>query len=617
MQLLSIQNLINDGVKSFLRFPFTLIMAFSAALSTIYYIETDLSSHAENLNMYLVINFIRASYLGIPLMLSLKLLALRFDFNTAKTVVLKIGGLAILTLYYFSLPEYFSESSLIRQVLFFIALHCFISFIPFLKKGNMNEFWEYNKTLFINFLIALLYIMVLFAGLALALAAIDILLGVNIDSQTYFELWIVMIVIFNLWFFLGKFPEKIETQSEELEYPFGLKVFTKYVLIPLVFIYLTILYAYTVKIIIEQQLPKGWVSFLILCYSVLGILSLLLVYPIQNFTGEKWIKQYARYFYFALFPLIILLFVAIFERIFQYGITEPRYFLIVLALWLTAISIYMLQNKNHNIKIIPISLCLIAFLSSFGPWSAFSVSRANQLYRFEKLLEKNNLLENGKIVKPISKPAFNDMEQISSIVSYIINDHSYTDLQPYVTFNLDTVYDNEHRYYDPELFTKYAQLPYVHSWDSQYSNNLYYLYSEQGNSNKVMNVKDFDFFFTYSHYYYPYDSLQATEDIYFEQKDSIKVLFDRKLSILTLNYKNRKVDFEMLKFFEEHKQKLSESNQSLSVPKLEIAAETDSFGVTLLFKNINYTTSYNDSLVELQEINANFLLRKKSKQKSK
>ena len=47
-----------------------------------------------------------------------------------------------------------------------------------------------------------------------------------------------------------------------------------------------ILIAYEIKIIIEWQWPTGWVSELILWYSVVGILSLLLLHPRQRLLDE-------------------------------------------------------------------------------------------------------------------------------------------------------------------------------------------------------------------------------------------------------------------------------------------------------------------------------------------
>ena len=45
---------------------------------------------------------------------------------------------------------------------------------------------------------------------------------------------------------------------------------------------------------------------------------------------HRWVRTYTRGFYVALLPAIVMLWLAIGKRVAQYGITERRYFLIVL-----------------------------------------------------------------------------------------------------------------------------------------------------------------------------------------------------------------------------------------------------------------------------------------------
>ena len=89
--------------------------------------------------------------------------------------------------------------------------------------------------------------------------------------------------------------------------------------------------------------------------------------------------------------------------------------------------------KVKNIKLIPVTLCLLCFLTSFGPWGAFSVSQRSQMNRLEKLLTANNILVDGKI-KPMDKAAHknisdNDEGNISSIVHFLAERNSVSALQ--------------------------------------------------------------------------------------------------------------------------------------------------------------------------------------------
>ena len=71
-------------------------------------------------------------------------------------------------------------------------------------------------------------------------------------------------------------PTNFDNLEEIDEYPFGLKVFSQYILLPLLLLYLVILYLYGAKIILLWDWPKGVVSWLIIAVAVLGIFALII-----------------------------------------------------------------------------------------------------------------------------------------------------------------------------------------------------------------------------------------------------------------------------------------------------------------------------------------------------
>src|SRR5690554_7276939 len=105
-----------------------------------------------------------------------------------------------------------------------------------------------------------------------------------------------MIGFFNTWFFLSGIPEKLD-QSEGAYPPKELKVFAQYILLPLLAVYLLILYGYGAKIVLIWDWPRGIVSYLIICVAVLGITTFLLLYPYSRLEGTNWIKKSTLAFY--------------------------------------------------------------------------------------------------------------------------------------------------------------------------------------------------------------------------------------------------------------------------------------------------------------------------------
>jgi hypothetical protein len=374
--------------------------------------------------------------LGLALFLSLTAFAESRQLSVRNHLVLKLAGFAFITLVFFSLHPISNESNIFRFVFLFVAFHLLVSFAPFIYRGTMEGFWEYNMRLFLRILTAGLYSTVLYAGLAVALLSTDALFDFTIRSEIYGHLFALVFGLFNTAFFLAGFPANWNTLDEPHAYPKGLKIFTQYVLIPLVTVYLAILLTYEGKLIIEWSLPKGLVSMLVLGYAVYGMLSILLVHPVRFDPGNRWIMTFSKFFYLLLIPLILLLGTAVYLRVNQYGVTESRYVLIVLSLWLTGITIYFLSSRVRNIKVIPISLCLVALVAVWGPQSASTVSRQSQVKRLLAFFEEKNSMANGKLI-PLKNAAGSG--EATKILNYLIKRHGPISLQHYVLIDMDSL----------------------------------------------------------------------------------------------------------------------------------------------------------------------------------
>ncbi|MBX0290173.1 DUF4153 domain-containing protein [Hymenobacter sp. HSC-4F20] len=210
-------------------------------------------------------------------------------------------------------------------------------------------------------------------------------------------------------------------------------MFTQFVLLPLVVLYLGILYAYMGRILVQWELPEGWVSVLVLALSVAGILALLLIHPIRNAAENTWIRTFARWFYLALFPLLGLLAVAISTRIRAYGITEERYFVLILAAWLLVMATYFLVRKGQGIIWIPASLALVALLSAAGPWGAFATAERSQLGQLREISAQYTLLQNGKLDgagQRVPKLPLVVRQRLTSIFEFFAERQALDQLQP-------------------------------------------------------------------------------------------------------------------------------------------------------------------------------------------
>ncbi len=415
MKLPSIQSLLDETMAVFRRFPLQVLVTIIAVGVCILRIEAPSLAYLDKL--------LACCNYALTLLLAADLFAETHDWTLQKKWALRIMVLVLCTILYLLLDPVLYEADVIRLVLLGFAFHLLVSFAPFIDRGNVNGFWVYNQRLFLQIITAGIFSFVLTIGLFIAVGSTNALFDLKLSGHEYGYIASLTMVGFMTIFFLSGVPRDFKALNEvPEEYPKWLKIFTQYVLIPLLSVYLLILLAYEGKILISWTLPKGYVSTLILGYAVAGILSLLLIYPIRNREGNGWMRIFSRFFYVMMIPLVALLLLAVCKRVSVYGITEARYILIMLALWLTIVTVYSLFSKRQNIKFIPVSLCILALLAVYGPQSAFVVSKYSQTKRLEKMLNRKDA---------------SALKEKPQIIRYLVQNHGILSLQAFTSRDLE------------------------------------------------------------------------------------------------------------------------------------------------------------------------------------
>ncbi|WP_019948939.1 DUF4153 domain-containing protein [Hymenobacter aerophilus] len=435
MQLPSLEHLTAEAARVVRRFPLTLLCAFGLGGVGLYLVHV--SGLRPETEVPWAFGALSAAGLGLPLTLALALTAERYGWRPAGRAAAQLAALALLGLWYAFSPNEPNFVWGLRLLLLLLAAHLAVAAGPYLAAlrgpADTPGFWRYNERLFLRILTAALYSGVLYVGCALALLAVDNLFGVKLDGRWYGYLLVALATVFNTWFFLAGVPADFAALEQPAPYPKGLKVFTQFVLLPLVVLYFAILYAYLGRILLTWTLPQGWVSVLVLALAVAGIFALLLIHPLRHDAGNAWISTFARWFYRALFPLLGLLAVAIGTRIADYGITEERYFVLLLAGWLLGMAAYFLLRRGQGIIWIPASLGLLALLAAGGPWGAFAVAERSQLGQLRDLSQRFNLLQNGKLdgaARRHPNLPFKEQQRLSSIFRFFADRNALPVLQP-------------------------------------------------------------------------------------------------------------------------------------------------------------------------------------------
>lgn len=369
-----------------------------------------------------------AGSLGLPLFTALVLLVERGGWRLGVRCALGAAVGALLVVLYFQFGRWPAEAWAQRYIHLAATFHLAAAAAPYWGVGEPWGFWQYNRTLFFRFLMAGVYAAALCAGSALALGAVDNLLGVDVPELAYGRLVLAGAFGVQPLIFLAGMPRDLGRLEEHREYPAWLKVFSQHVMLPLVAVYAAILWAYMAKIVVTGTWPSGWISYLVAGLAVAGIFSLLMVHPERLRRAGSWIDRYALGFWVAVAPSAVMVLLAVWQRFQQYGVTERRYLLGLLALWLAATAVYRAVSRTREIKSIPLSLALLGTLSFVGPWSAYAVSERSQLGRIARILEANDVppadaTESGAPSSPALEIPFEEWRQMEDAVAYLTANH--------------------------------------------------------------------------------------------------------------------------------------------------------------------------------------------------
>lgn len=405
--------------QSVKRFPVPIFLTTITTILLIVITRTDGAQTLETLTRIAM-----ATALGVPLALSIALAFERLkDSPAAEYGSYALAFIFLILYYHFLLPE-FGMVSVTRYAATTLALYLAFLSVPYILKRPGFEI--YVIKVLSRFLVTALYSAVLFAGLALTLLTIDLLLGVEVSSTFYSNVWLTVAGIFAPSFFLAGLPASEQSMEGET-YPTLLRVLLLYIVMPITLTYTSILYIYFLKILFTLEWPQGTVSHLVLWFSAFSAGVIFLICPLRG--DNKFVRFFTAWFPKLVLPALAVMFIAIAIRINAYGVTENRYFVVALGLWVLGTMLYYNLAKGFRNIILPTSLGLITLLSVFGPWSAYAVSRASQNARFEALSAEYNMVTGATLQQPDREISHEDKRTLVSILEYFESSHSLSDLR--------------------------------------------------------------------------------------------------------------------------------------------------------------------------------------------
>ena len=315
-------------------------------------------------------------------------------------------------------------------------------FLPFFRERHDLASW--NLTLRMTCFAALcpLACGIVSLGLTLLLNSLDWLFGITVNHHWHSSLTAVLMIFVAGALWMSRLPkgeEKFNRLALTSKFLTGM---VRYLFLPLVLGYLLVLYGYGAKILLNMELPKGGVCLLIIVLMI-GCLGIeLLLYPLQRKAEAEGGKKHAferwlvRWLPIIILPLLVLMSVAIGRRLYDYGITEDRLYVLTLNLWFYAVCLGLFVTRARRIHWVSLSFGLLFLLTSALPINYCSITYDAITSRIDRFLESHEhpgLPMSREVYEAFSKslPA-QEAEQLRGDLRYIHNLYSQKEIERYV-----------------------------------------------------------------------------------------------------------------------------------------------------------------------------------------
>lgn len=382
------------------RFPITLFFTIALTCYLCYFV----SNHDENKKL----NWIIGYYLSVGTLLSL---TLHLWCEEMKRIIPKIAvqaGMHLLLildaiyLYSYSYEKSFTEIGIAHGA-GILAIGLSVFFLSFFKEKNDIPSWNFALSSITACVTANVIGCIMSGGICFLILSVHKLFDLSIDSTCYLYVVILCNVCLSMFLFLGLLPQKQEKHNTRpLQHPF-LNGVIHYLFLPLTGGYLIVLYIYALRILINWELPIGWVSWLVITLMTGCIVIEFGLYPSRMAQQKRTDNLIARWLPLFVLPLLFLMTIGIIRRFNDYGVTINRLYLITLNIWCYFVCITLIIIKAKRISWIPISFSLVFLLTSVLPVNYASITRQIIQKEVNQTIRHQNPMQN----LPLSQEQYN------------------------------------------------------------------------------------------------------------------------------------------------------------------------------------------------------------------
>ena len=185
-------------------------------------------------------------------------------------------------------------------------------------------------------------------------------------------------------------------QGAELRGNRILEVLLNYIVTPALLIYTAILYLYMAKILFTWSLPEGGVAYMVFGFTM----TALAVKALDRLLAKRIYDWFFDHFSLVSLPMLVLFWIGVMRRTNEYGLTEPRVYLLVCGGLMTFCVLLFLSRRAGRYLWVClaawVSFALLAYVPCFEPER---VAVQSQLQRAERVAERlGRLGKDGRLL---------------------------------------------------------------------------------------------------------------------------------------------------------------------------------------------------------------------------
>ena len=186
--------------------------------------------------------------------------------------------------------------------------------LPFFKQKDDLPHWGFIIALCQSLGIALLSGIIMCAGIWLLILSFEHLFGLDIYDDFKLSTTILCFLLLSPTIFMSFIPFGEEKFKSNVTLSNVALKITHYLILPLLGLYILVLYLYALKILFTWNLPNGWVSWLVTASMACVIFIEFLIYPKLYEEDNQFDKTLLRVLPIIIMPLLALMTMGIIRR---------------------------------------------------------------------------------------------------------------------------------------------------------------------------------------------------------------------------------------------------------------------------------------------------------------